>query len=292
MDDTNGAGADALRARVERRVSGTPTGQITAATVDEIVLQETGTDKSLTTLLSDAEETRFGITGGARAALNAGTSLNCFGLLAVVAAAAAWGGVFGRYESPGWTWMVPTLAPVVAAAAVIVAIFSLGRPATRMASGGISIGFVIIAVAGGVTSYAFDLEPTEQWSIWASIAVGGAAVVWLHLVRLLNSDESRDLELALLRARREARALLAEERARFLPRLEGALHAAQADLDELETLWTFAADRVAKRGVTLDRADGPVGASLLASILSIPHDAHDRAGEDAEAEWEKKRSIQ
>lgn len=286
MNNTNG---DAARSRVQRRVSDMPTSGLTAANLDEIVLQETGTHESLNGLFRDAEKTRFAIEGGTRAALNAGTSLNCFGLLAVIAAAGAWGGVFGRYESPGWTWMPPAFAPVVAAAAVIVAVFSLGRPATRMASGSVTIGFVLISVAGGATLYVAYVEPWEQWSILASIGVGGAAVIWLHLVRMFNSDDSRDFELALLRARREARALLSEERPKFLPRLEPTLEGARADLRELDMLWTVAADGAAKRGVKdLDRADGPVGASKLTSILSIPRDHHDVAGERAETEWEKK----
>lgn len=283
MNNTTG---EAARSRVRRRLADTPTSELTAANLDEIVLQETGTGESLKALFRDAEETRFAIEGGTRAAMNAGTSLNCFGLLAVIAAAGAWGGVFGRYESPGWTWMPPALAPVVAAAAVIVAVFSLGRPATRMASGSVTIGFVLISAAGGVTLYVSDVEPWEQWSILASIGVGGVAAVCLHLTRVLNSDESRDLELALLRARREARALLVEERAKFLPRLDRTLEGVRADRSELDTLWAFAAACAAKRGVKdLDRAYGPVGASKLTLILSIPRDNHDIAGERAEAEW-------
>ena len=290
MTNTTG---EAVRSRVRRRPADTPTSELTAAKLDEIVLQETGTDESLKALFGDAEGARFAIEGGTRATLNAGTSLNCFGLLAVIAAAAAWGGVFGRYESPGWTWMAPALAPVVAAAGVIVAVFSLGRPATRMASGSVTIGFVLIGVAGGVTLYVSDVEPWEQWSMLASIAVGGAATAWLRLTRIRNSDESCDLELALLRSRREARALLAEERAKFLPRLERTLEGVRADLRELDTLWAFAAACAAKRGVEdLDRANGPVGTSKLTSILSIPRDNHDIAGERAEAEWEKRRRPQ
>lgn len=290
MNNTTG---EAARRRIRRRLEETPTSELTAANLDEIVLQETGADECFKALFRDAEEARFAIEGGTRAALNAGTSLNCFGLLAVVAAAAAWGGVFGRYESPGWTWMPPALAPVVAVAAVVVAVFSLGRPATRMASGSITIGFVLIGVAGGVTLYVSDLESWEQWSILASIAVSGAATVWLHLTRIRNSDEARDLELALTRARREARTLLAEERAKFLRKLDRALEGVGADLGELDTLWTFAAECVAKRGVKdLDRANGPVGASKLTSILSIPRDHHDVAGERAEAGWGKRIRTQ
>lgn len=290
MNDTTG---DTARSRVERRVAKTPTSDLKPAKLDEIVLQETGADESLEALFREAEEARFEIECRTRAALNAGTSLNCFGLLAVIAAAAAWCGVFGRYESPGWTWMLPALAPVVAAAAVIVAVFSFGRPATRMASGSVTIGFVLISVAGGITLFVFDLEPREQWSILASIAVAGAVVVWLGVTRILNTDESRDLELALLRARRDARALLEEERAKFLPRLDQTLETERVDLSELEALWAFAAGCVAKRGAKdLDRANGPVGASKLTSILSIPRDHHDTAGERAEAEWEKRSRPQ
>ncbi|MFE6646641.1 hypothetical protein ACFVJS_08780 [Nocardioides sp. NPDC057772] len=284
---------DAARGRVQRRVSNTPTNELTAANLDVIVLEETGTHKSLRDLFRHAEEVRFALEGGTRAALNAGTSLNCFGLLAVVAAAGAWGGIFGRYESPGWMWMPPALAPVVAVAAVIVAVFSLGRPATRMASGAVSIAFVLIGVAGGATLYVSDVDPWEQWSLLASIIVCGAATLSLRLARALNSDESHDLELALFRARREARALLAEERATFLPRLEQALEDVRADLLELDAVWAFAAECAAKRGIKdLDRANGPVGASKLASILSIPRDHHDVAGERAEAAWEKRNRPQ
>lgn len=254
MNDTH----DATRSRVERRVADTPANDLTAAKLDEIVLQETGTDESLKALFREAEEARFAIEGGTRAALNAGTSLNCFGLLAVVAAAAAWGGVFGRYESPGWTWMLPALAPVVAAAAVIVAVFSLGRPATRMASGSVTIGFVLISVAGGITLFASDLEPREQWSILASIAVSGAAVIWLHLTRILNTDESRDLELARVRALREARALLEEERAKFLSKLLGPARSRPSRWsNSSETCWAVGrgdgADRLRTRRVELGR---------------------------------------
>lgn len=290
MNNTNG---DTVWSRLERRLADTPTSDLTAAKLDEIVLQETVTDGRLGALFRDAENARFAIEGGARAALNAGTSLNCFGLLVIVSAAAAWGGVFGRYQSPGWTWMAPALAPVAAVAAVIVAVFSLGRPATRMASGSVTIGFVLISVAGGVTLYVSDVEPWELWSILASIGVGGLATVWLQLTRILNSDESRDLELALLRARREARVLLEEERAKFLPRLERILEGVRADLSELDTRWAYVAACAAKRGIKdLDRANGPVGASKLTSILSIPRDHHDVAGERAEAEWEKKSRPQ
>lgn len=286
MNETTG---DTARGRVKRRVADTPTSDLTAAKLDEIVLEETATGESLRALFRDAEETRFAIEGGTRAALNAGTSLNCFGLLAIVAAAGAWGGVFGRYESPGWTWMLPALAPVVAAAALIVAVFSFGRPATRMASGSVTIGFALISVAGGITLFASDLEPWEQRSILASIAVGGAAVVWLRITRIRNTDASRDLELALLRARREARALLEAERAKVLPRLDRTLESVRADLSELDALWAFAADCAAQRGVKdLDRANGPVGASKLTLILSIPWDHNDVAGERAEADWEKR----
>lgn len=284
---------DAARSRVQRRVSSTPTSDLTAANLDVIVLEETGTHESLRDLFGDAEDVRFAIEGGTRAALNAGTSLNCFGLLAVVAAAGAWGGIFGRYDSPGWMWMPPALAPVVAVAAVIVAVFSLGRPATRMASGAVSIAFVLIGVAGGATLYISEVAPWELWSLLVSIAVCGAAAVWLRLTRTLNSDASRDLELALLRARREARALLVEERAGFLLRLEQTLQDVRADLLELDSLWAFAAECAAKRDVIdLDRTNGPVGASKLTSILSIPRDHHDVAGERAEAEWEKRSRPQ
>lgn len=289
MSNTN---SDAVRSRVRQRVVDAPTTDLTAARLDEIVLQETGVDESVADLFRDAEKTRFVIEGGTRAVSNAGTSLNCFGLLAVVAAAAAWGGVFGRYESPGWTSMPPALAPVVAAAAVIVAVFSFGRPATRMASGAITIAFVLISVAGGVTLYVSDPDSREQWSILVSIAVSGTAVIWLHLVRMFNSDESRDLELALLRSRREARTVLMAQRATFLPRLEDALQNARADLSDLDALWRVAADCAAERGVKeLTRMKGPVGASKLASILSIPRDHHDIAGESAEAEWNAKSGL-
>lgn len=293
MGNVNNTNGDSARSRVQRRVADTPTSDLTASKLDEIVLQETGIYESVNDLFRDAEKTHFAIQDGTRSALNAGTSLNCFGLLAVVAAAAAWGGVFGRYESPGWTWILPALAPVVAAAAVIVAVFSLGRPATRMASGSVTIGFVLISVAGGITLFVFDLEPREQWSILASIAVGGAAVVLLGVTRIRNTDESRDLELALLRARRDARALLEEERAKFLPRLDRTMETVRVDLTELDALWAFAADCAAKRGVKdLDRVNGPVGASKLTSILSIPRDHHDTAGERAEEEWEKRSRPQ
>ncbi|MEU0317242.1 hypothetical protein [Nocardioides sp. NPDC006273] len=158
--------------------------------------------------------------------------------------------------------MLPALAPVVAAAAVIVAVFSLGRPATRMASGSGTIGFVLISVAGGITLFVSDLDSREQWSIVASIAVGGAAVVWLRLTRILNTDESRDLELALLRALRDARALLEEERAKFLPRLDQTLQTVRADLSELDALWAFAADCAAKRGDAPMSCQGFVGARV------------------------------
>ncbi|MGH3352757.1 MAG: hypothetical protein ACRDPS_18975 [Nocardioides sp.] len=171
-----------LRMAVAQAVAQTPEIDLTASRIDEIVLQEVSTDERVNDLFREAEKTRFAVEGGTRAALNAGTSLNCFGLLAVVAGAGAWVGVFGRYEAPGWTWMAPALVPVVATPAAIVAVFSLGRPTTPMASVAITIGFVIVSVAGGVTLYVSDVKPWEQCSILASIGVGGAAVVWLHLM--------------------------------------------------------------------------------------------------------------
>ena len=285
MNNTNSTAQEEIAKAVET----TPESDLTAARIDEIVLKSTGNDKLTDDLFRAAEEFEF--SASHKAYQRDEGPWGGVGMLTVIVAAAAAGGIFGRYgQSPGLTWMPPVLSPVVAALITIIALASVRKPMGRNAAGSCVIALVLIVAAGVVTLLAPGLKPWEQVSVIASMAVGLVGVVWIHLVRARNPEAARERDLGLFLARREARAALAEERERSIHALGERLQNARADAASLESLWAYAAGCADKRGVQgLERANGPVGASKLTAILDIPRDHHDIAGERTEAAWAAKR---
>ena len=285
MNNTNSTAQEEIAKAVET----TPESDLTAARIDEIVLKSTGNDKLTDDLFRAAEEFEF--SASHKAYQRDEGPWGGVGMLTVIVAAAAAGGIFGRYgQSPGLTWMPPVLSPVVAALITIIALASVRKPMGRNAAGSCVIALVLIVAAGLVTLLAPGLKPWEQVSVIASMAVGLVGVVWIHLVRARNPEAARERDLGLFLARRESRAALAEERERSIHALGERLQNARADAASLESLWAYAAGCADKRGVQgLERANGPVGASKLTAILDIPRDHHDIAGERTEAAWAAKR---
>ena len=285
MNNTNSTAQEEIAKAVET----TPESDLTAARIDEIVLKSTGNDKLTDDLFRAAEEFEF--SASHKAYQRDEGPWGGVGMLTVIVAAAAAGGIFGRYgQSPGLTWMPPVLSPVVAALITIIALASVRKPMGRNAAGSCVIALVLIVAAGLVTLLAPGLKPWEQVSVIASMAVGLVGVAWIHLVRARNPEAARERDLGLFLARREARAALAEERERSIHALGERLQNARADAASLESLWAYAAGCADKRGVQgLERANGPVGASKLTAILDIPRDHHDIAGERTEAAWAAKR---
>ena len=286
----NDSSDKAVRSRIDDAVSATPEIDLTASRMDEVVLNATGNDGIVDDLFVAAKKTRQSMEHGTHAHED-GPFLGCVGLLALVTAAAAAGGIFGRFgQSPGWTWMPPVLSPMVAVLLVVLAAASFRRPARQSSARMGTFALVLVVVAGGVTLFLPGVKLWEQVSIVISVVVTGAAVVWMHVGRARNAEAARDRDLAFLRARREARASLAEERVRATQELEERLRREQVDFVYLESLWAHAAERAQRRGVTgIDRVPGPIGASKLASILDIPRDHRDEADELTEAGWETKR---
>lgn len=286
MSDDNLA---SLRGEVAKAVEQTPEIDLTSSRIDEIVLSATGHDRVAADLFDAAEDTRF--EAAHKAHQRDEGSWGGVGVLTVIVAAAAAGGIFGRYgQSPGLTWMPPVLSPVVAALIALIALASARKPMGRNAAGSCVIALVLIVAAGVVTLLAPGLKPWEQVSVIASIAVGLGGVAWIHLVRARNPEAARERDLGLFLARREARTALAEERERAIHALDKRLRDAGVDAASLEALWTYAAGCAEKRGAKgLERVNGPVGASKLTAILDIPRDHHDVAGERTEAAWEAKR---
>ncbi|GGR53580.1 hypothetical protein J2S40_001364 [Nocardioides luteus] len=281
---------EAMRSKIDEAVNATPEIDLTTSRIDEIVLSAMGYDGVLDDLYASAKRTRQSVEHGTHAH-DDGPFLGCVGLLALVVAAVAAGGIFGRFgQSPGWTWMPPALSPVVAALVVLLAAASIRRPAGQGSTRLSTFALVLVVVAGGVTLFLPDVKPWERVSLVASMVVTAAAVVWMHVGRSRNAEAARDRDLAGLRARREARESLAEERARATQELEERLRREQVPFAELEMLWEHAAEGARRRGATsLERTPGPVGASKLATILDLPRDHRDDADELTEAAWEAKR---
>lgn len=281
-----------VRDKVANLVAKTAPVDLTAARLDEIVLEATGLDGNLATLFKDAKETRFTIEQRAQVVQNREDALGCVGMLAVLVAAAAAGGVFGRYgQSPGWTWMPPVLNPIAAACIVLVAVASFVRPAHQKVSGTSTIAFVLLAASGALTLLAPGGSHRENVSLVASMAAAGIALIWIHLTRARRARVACDIDLAFLHARREARTALVHEREKATRELDRRLRGTDANLKDLETLWDHAAGCAQERGVSgLERAPGPVGTSWLAATLDIPRDDDDRSDEQAEAAW-KRRSV-
>lgn len=286
----NDSSDEAVRATIDDAVSATPEIDLTTSRMDEIVLSATGHDGVLEDLFASAKKTRQAAEHATHAHED-GPLLGCVGLLALVVAAAAAGGIFGRFgQAPGLTWMPPTLSPVVAVLVVLLAVASVRRPAGSNSARLSTFALVLVVVAGGVTLFLPGVKPWEQVSIVISVLVTAAAVVWMHVGRSRNAEAARDRDLAGLRARREARASLAEERTRATHELEERLRREQVDLVHLESLWEHAAERARRRGASdLDRTPGPVGASKLAAILDLPRDHRDDADERTEAAWDAKQ---
>ncbi|MFE6509270.1 hypothetical protein ACFVDI_19630 [Nocardioides sp. NPDC057767] len=271
-------------------MSATPQIDLTSSRLDEIVLSATGHDGILEDLFTSAKQTRQSAEHGTHAHED-GPFLGCVGLLALVIAAAAAGGIFGRFgQSPGLTWMPPALSPVVAVLVVLLAAASFRRPAGQNSTRLSTFALILVVVAGGVTLFLPGVKPWERASLVISVVVTAAAVVWMHLGRSRDAEAARIRDLAGLRARREARASLAEERAQATQELEARLRREQVDLAHLESLWAHAAERARLRGATdLDRTPGPIGASKLAAILDLPRDHRDDADELTEAAWDAKQ---
>jgi hypothetical protein len=285
MNNTNSTAQEEIAKAVET----TPESDLTAARIDEIVLKSTGNDKLTDDLFRAAEEIEFAASH--KAYQRDEGPWGGVGMLTVIVAAAAAGGIFGRYgQSPGLTWMPPVLSPVVAALITIIALASVRKPMGRNAAGSCVIALVLIVAAGLVTLLAPGLKPWEQVAVIASMAVGLVGVVWIYLVRARNPEAARERDLGLFLARREARGVLADERERAIQALDKRLQGAGADTASLESLWAYAAGCADKRGAKgLERVKGPVGASKLTAILDIPRDHHDIAGERTEAAWAAKR---
>ncbi|MEU0317241.1 hypothetical protein [Nocardioides sp. NPDC006273] len=285
MSNDNVAG---LRVEIAKAVDQSSEIDLTSSRIDEIVLSATGHDRLASDLFDAAEETRF--QAAHKAHQKDEGAWGGIGVLAIIVAATAAGGIFGRYgQAPGLTWMPPVLSPVVATLIAFVALASVRKPMGRTAAGTCVIALVLIVAAGVVTLLAPGLKPWEQVSIIASLAVGLVGVAWIHLVRARNPEAARERDLGLFLARREARAALAEERERAIQALDERLREAGTDVASLESLWTYAAACAAKRGTKgLERVEGPVGASKLTAILDIPRDHHDISGERVEAAWEAK----
>lgn len=285
MSDRN---LDDLRVEVAKAVEQTSEIDVNSSRIDEIVLAATGHDHLAADLFDAAEETRF--EAAHKTHQRDEGSWGGVGMLTVIVAAAAAGGIFGRYgQSPGLTWMPPVLSPVVAALIAIIALASVRKPMGRNAAGSCVIALVLIVAAGVVTLIAPGLKPWEQVSVIASMVVGLVGVAWIHIVRARNPEAARERDLGLFLARREARAALAAEREPSIRALDERLRNAGADTASLESLWAYAAECAAKRGVKgLERAKGPVGASKLTAILDIPRNHHDISGEKTEAAWEAK----
>jgi hypothetical protein len=286
----NDSSDEAVRSTIDDAVSATPEIDLTTARMDEIVLSATGHDGILEDLFASAKQTRQSAEHGTHAHED-GPLLGCVGLLALVVAAAAAGGIFGRFgQAPGLTWMPPTLSPVVAVLVVLLAAASLRRPAGSSSARLSTFALVLVLVSGGVTLFLPGVKPWEQVSIVISVVVTAAAVAWMHVGRSRNAEAARNRDLAGLLARREARATLDAERARATYELEERLRREEVDLAHLESLWTHAAERAQRRGATaLDRTPGPIGASKLATILDLPRDHRDDADERTEAAWEAKQ---
>lgn len=286
----NDSSDEAVRSKIDDAVSATPEIDLTSSRMDEIVLSATGHHGILEDLFASAKQTRQSAEHGTHAHED-GPFLGCVGLLALVIAAAAAGGIFGRFgQSPGLTWMPPALSPVVAVLVVLLAAASSRRPAGQSSARLSTFALVLVVVAGGVTLFLPGVKPWEQVSLVISVVVTAAAVVWMHVGRSRNAEAARNRDLAGLRARREARASLAEERARATQELEERLRHEQVDFDHLESLWAHAAERARQRGATaLDRTPGPIGASKLATILDLPRDHRDDADELTEAGWDAKQ---
>lgn len=286
----NDSSDKAVWTKIDEAVAATSEIDLTASRMDEIVLSATGHEGIVEGLFAAAKKTRQTVEHGTHAHED-GPFLGCVGLLALVTAAAAAGGIFGRFgQSPGWTWMPPALSPVVAVLVVLLAAASFRRPAGQSSARLSMFALVLVVVAGGVTLFLPGVKPWEQASIVISVVVTGAAVVWMHVGRARNAESARDHDLAGLRARREARSSLVDERNRATQELEERLRREQVDFAYLEGLWAHAAERAQRRGATgLVRTSGPIGASKLASILDIPRDHRDDADELTEAAWEAKR---
>lgn len=286
MNNTNSKAQDEIAKAVAR----TPTADLTASRLDEVVLEATGHDGLAADLFRAADTTATAAAHKAHSK-DEGPILSCIGTLTLLIAIAAASGIFARYgQSLGWTWMPPILSPVVAALILVVALASIRGPVGRNAARSATYALVLILIAGGVTVFAPGLKQWELVSIVVSLASGVVWVVWINVVRARNADDSRDIDLAFLEARREARTAMAAERVTAIDELTERFHKADVDLAALESLWRFAASCAEKRGATgLVRADGPVGASKLAAILDIPRDFHDIADEATEAAWEKRR---
>ncbi|MGH3352758.1 MAG: hypothetical protein ACRDPS_18980 [Nocardioides sp.] len=284
MNNTN----DDVQGKIAKAVETTPASDLNATRLDEIVLKATGNDELTDDLFRAAEKSE--LAASHKAYQRDEGSWGGVGMLTVIVAAAAAGGIFGRYgQSPGLTWMPPVLSPVVAALIAIIALASVRKPMGRNAAGSCVIALVLIVAAGVVTLIAPGLKPWEQVSVIASMAVGLVGVAWIHIVRARNPEAARERDLGLFLARREARAALAAEREPSIRALDGRLRSAGADTASLESLWAYAAECAAKRGVKgLERAKGPVGASKLTAILDIPRNHHDISGEKTEAAWEAK----
>ncbi|MER7604439.1 hypothetical protein [Nocardioides sp. NPDC127503] len=285
MNNTNSK----VQGEIAKAVETTNVSDLNAARLDEIVLEATGNDELASDLFRSAE--KFELAASHKAYQRDEGPWGAVGVLTVIIAAAAAGGIFGRYgQSPGLMWMPPVLSPVVAALITLIAAASTHKPMGRNAAGSCVIALVLIVAAGVVTLLAPGLKPWEQVSVIASIAVALGGVVWIHLVRARNPEAARERDLGLFLARSEARTALAEERRRAIDALDKRLRDAGVDAASLESLWTYAAGCADKRGAKgLERVNGPVGASKLTAILNIPRDHHDIAGERAEAAWEAKR---
>ena len=284
MNNTNSTARDEIAKSVET----TNEIDLNAARIDEIVLQATGNDAQVRDLFRAAE--KFELAASHKAYQRDEGPWGGLGILTVIIAAAAAGGIFGRYgQSPALTWMPPVLSPVVAALIALIALASVRGPVGRNAAGSCVIALVLIVAAGAVTLIAPGLKAWEQVSVIASMAVGLVGAAWIHLARARDPEAARERDLGFFLARREARAALAEERERSIQVLEDRLRDGSADTAALESLWTYAAQCAASRGVKgLERASGPVGASKLTAILDIPRNHHDITGEKVEAAWEAK----
>lgn len=285
MNNTNSN----VQADIAKAVETTHVNDLNAARLDEIVLAATGNDESTTDIFRSAEKLEFDASH--KAYQRDEGPWGGVGVLTVIIAAAAAGGIFGRYgQSPGLMWMPPVLSPVVAVLITLIAVASARKPVGRNAAGSCVIALGLIVAAGVVTLIAPGLKTWEQISVIASMAVGLVGVVWIHLARARNPEAARERDLGLYLARREARAALAEERERAIHTLDERLRNAGADAVSLESLWAYAAGCAEKRGAKgLERVNGPIGASKLTAILDIARDHHDISGERTEAAWEAKR---
>lgn len=285
---TDGNASDPYKT-VESEVAQTQLMEITPSRIDDIVLKAAGLDQVTADLFRAAEEAEFNASHNAYKKDEG--PLVPVGTLAVIVAATAAGGVFGRYQSPGWSWMPPILAPIVVVLIAMGAVASFRGPIGRTPAGFFRIAFALVIAAGIGTFLLPGLATWELVDIVTSWVLGLAGIVWIYTVRAQHPDDARERDLAMLRARREGRAALAEERERSLQRLGQILQNEGADYAVLDALWAHAASCADSRGAKdLERVDGPVGASKLAATLDIPRDHHDRSMEQAEARWEAKAS--